>query len=494
VTRERLGLLVGAAAFCLIAILNSGGYRYGVGDQAFYIPAVVRHFDPSLFPRDRLLLHAQDRLMVFDDSVAALARGTGASIPVVFLVGYLLAILLLFGGLVAIGRTMYRSWWTVALLTALLTLRHRITQTGANTLESYFQPRLIAFAIGVWALAACLRARSRMALILVAVACVMHPTTGIWFGVWIVVALAVSEPAWRAPLAALCGVAGAATAWAVSSGPLHGHLGRMDPAWASVLAGKDYIFPSDWGPAFWLVNFGYLAIAGAIFQVRRRRGAALPQERGLMIGAAALAVLFLASWPLMSAGVVLALQLQTSRVFWLLDLLAAIYIAWLLAEANPLSVRPTIVGFFITVAVARGIYVMSVEHTGDPIVRVGLPRDNWHDAMQWIKQTPTRTHVLADPGHAWKYGSSVRVSGERDVLVEEVKDAAVALYSRDVAMWVLGRIQDTQHFDSLTVAQLRGLARRYDLDYLVVDHDVALPLVYRNTQFRIYQLGRPPTQ
>ncbi|MCM3878566.1 MAG: hypothetical protein ND807_00520 [Vicinamibacterales bacterium] len=492
-TSERLGLLVGAAAFCLIAILNSGGYRYGIGDQAFYIPAVIQHFDAGLFPRDRLLLHAQDRLMVFDDLAAALAHGAGVSVPVIFFAAYLLAMVLLFGGLVSMGRTMYRSWWTVALLTALLTLRHRITQTGANTLESYFHPRLLAFAIGVWALAAFMRARTAAALLLVVLACIMHPTTGIWFGMWVIVALAVSEPAWRPPLAAFCGVAGAAAVWAVSFGPLQGHLGRMDPVWASVLAGKDYVFPSDWGPAFWLVNFGYLAIAGATFQMRRRRGIALPREFGLVIGAASLAALFLASWPLMSAGVALALQLQTSRIFWLLDLLAGIYLAWLFAEASPVSARKAIVGFFVASAVARGVYVMGAEHAGDPIVRLGLPRDNWGDAMAWISGTPTGTHVLADPGHAWKYGSSVRVSGERDVLIEEVKDTAVALYSRDVAMWVLGRIQDTQHFDALTAEQFRGLGARYDLDYLVIDRDVALPLAYRNAQFRIYQLGLPPT-
>jgi uncharacterized membrane protein (DUF485 family) len=197
---------------------------------------------------------------------------------------------------------------------------------------------------------------------------------------------------------------------------------------------------------------------------------------------------------MMSAGIALALQLQTSRVFWMLDLLASIYIAWLLAEVPPASIGRGIVVVIVVIAVGRGVYVMRTEHVGNPVVRIAVPQDNWTDAMHWIAQTPTATHVLADPGHAWKYGSSVRVAGERDVLVEEVKDAAVALYSRDVAMWVLGRLQDAQHFDTLTPEQFHALASRYDLDYLVVDHDVALPLVYRNQQFRIYHLGRPTTQ
>src|SRR6187549_831588 len=98
-TRERLGLLGGAAAFCLVAILNSGGYRYGVGDQAFYVPAVVQHLNEDLFPRDRLLLHAQDRFMILDDVAAGLTETLGISIPMLFFGAYLLAGVLLFAAL-----------------------------------------------------------------------------------------------------------------------------------------------------------------------------------------------------------------------------------------------------------------------------------------------------------------------------------------------------------------------------------------------------------
>jgi hypothetical protein len=350
---------------------------------------------------------------------------------------------------------------------------------------------MLAFAFGVWAIATYLRGKGGVALVLLVLACAMHPTTGLWFGIWIVVALAVSEAKWRAPVIALCAVAAAVGVWVVSFGPLRGHLGRMDAAWASVLAGKDYIFPSDWGASFWLVNFGYLVVAAVIYEMRRRRGLTVPRELGLLIGAVSLAVLFLVSWPMMSAGIALALQLQTSRIFWMLDLLASIYVAWMLAEAPPGAIGRAIVMVTIAVTLARGIYVMRAEHAGDRIVRIGLPENNWIDAMHWIAKTNLKTHVLADPGHAWKYGESVRVAGERDVFLEEVKDAALALYSRDVAMWVLGRIQDAQNFGSLTPEQFQALATRYDLDYLVVDRDVALPLAYRNGQFRIYQLRGP---
>jgi hypothetical protein len=165
------------------------------------------------------------------------------------------------------------------------------------------------------------------------------------------------------------------------------------------------------------------------------------------------------------------------------------YLAWLFAEApRSITVRRAAVAIAIAAAVGRGAFVWGAEHAGNPIARVGFPRDNWTDAMQWISTTPPDTHVLADPGHAWKYGSSVRVTGERDVYLEEVKDLALALYSRDVAVEALRRIADVRGFESFSPGELRAFAARYDIDYFVAEHNVDLPVVYRNEQFRVYSL------
>ena len=43
------------------------------------------------------------------------------------------------------------------------------SHSGANSLESYFQPRMVAFALGAWAIAAYLRGRNAAALALVGV-------------------------------------------------------------------------------------------------------------------------------------------------------------------------------------------------------------------------------------------------------------------------------------------------------------------------------------
>jgi hypothetical protein len=81
----RFAAAAGAVAFILLATANGAGYRYGVQDQAFYIPVVVRSLDPALFPRDFSLIDAQGRLMVVDEVLAGLARTTGVSLKLLIM-------------------------------------------------------------------------------------------------------------------------------------------------------------------------------------------------------------------------------------------------------------------------------------------------------------------------------------------------------------------------------------------------------------------------
>ena len=84
-----------ALVFVAVATLNSAGYRFGAGDQAFYLPAIQRHLEPGSFPRDRVIIDDQDRLNVFPRTLAAVVRATGVPQPVLFLGIYVAALLLL---------------------------------------------------------------------------------------------------------------------------------------------------------------------------------------------------------------------------------------------------------------------------------------------------------------------------------------------------------------------------------------------------------------
>lgn len=111
--------------------------------------------------------------------------------------------------------------------------------------------------------------------------------------------------------------------------------------------------------------------------------------------------------------------------------------------------------------------------------------------MRWMSRQPVTAHVLTDPGHAWKYGTSVRVSATRDVFLEDVKDSAIAIYSRDVAQRVVDRAAALGDFTTMTPERAQKLAAAYDLNYLVTEARLDLPQVYENSQFRIYALKAP---
>lgn len=474
--------------FVVVATANGAGYRYGVSDQAFYIPVVTHALDPSLFPRDGMLIDAEGRLMVMDEILAALVRSTGLSLETLFFIGYLVSMALVWSGAVLVGSRLYRQVWIVAALGAALTLRHRIPRTSANSFEPYFHPRVLAFALGTLAVAAFLRRYPRLAVTLVAFCALVHVTTGLWFAVLIGVALAVADRRWRLPLGVGVIAAAAVLAAAVAAGPLRGSVATMDDVWLQAVASKDSLFATDWPAWTWMANLGLLGLLWGAHRVRVRSGAADAEDTGLVWGATALVVLFLITLPLVAAGVSLAVQFQISRVFWLVDFLALVYALAAWVDARARTDAAVVAAMLLTLAAGRGAYIMLVERPERALFELRTPASPWEEAMRWVASRPRDVHLLADPGHAWKYGASVRVAAARDVLVEEVKDSALAIYSRDAAVRFVDRVSAIGDFPALTADRARDLAARYEIDYLVTEADLPLPEVYRNAQFRIYDV------
>lgn len=477
------------SAFALLATANSAGYRYGASDQAFYGPAVMRDLDPALFPRDADIIEAQARLTLVDEAVAAVARLTTEDFPNLFLALYLVTLGLFAAGAAAIGRHLFRAEWTTVALLAALSIRHAVTSSGTNTLEGYFHPRQLAFALGILAVAAFLRGRSGLAAVPLAAAAALHPTTALWFGAWLAVAVFVTEPRWRRPLAVASAGVAAVGAWALTSGPLAGRLAIMDPEWLAAIGDKEYLFPFDWPIEAWIVNAAYVPIIWAIYRWRARRGLLLPRETALVAGCLALAAGFLLLLPLQAAHVALAIQLQPARIFWMLDFLAVTYVVWALAEglAGTRRAPRAAAVALLALAALRGAYIMKVEFPDRPLFQLGLPGD-WGRLAAWAQSTRTDSAWLAHPMHAAHYGSSLRVAAERDVFVEALKDSAIGMYDRRIALRTRDRLRAIGDFDSLSAPHARQLARDHELDYLVTEHQVPLPLVFQSGNLRVYRL------
>ena len=481
-------LVLGGALFVVLATANGAGYRYGTSDQAFYIPVITHAIDASLFPRDGAVIDAEGRLMLMDEVMAAVVRGAGIRLEAAFLVGYVISMLLLWWAIALIGARLYRHTWAVVALGAALTLRHRIPRTSANSLEPYFHPRMLAFSLGALAVAAIFHRRDRIAIALVACCAVVHVTTGLWFSVLVGVALAILDPLWRRLGWLALRMAAIILVGSVMVGPLRGTLTAMDDVWLQAVASKDSLFATQWPLWAWAANVASLGLLWWTYRVRAGRGQATDIDRALVWGASALVGVFVATLPFVAAGIALPVQFQISRIFWLVEFVAVIYVIGALADGPHRWARLALVVVVVTLSAGRGLYIMLVERPERPLFEVGLPQTPWENAMRWLASQPVDVHVLADPGHAWKYGTSVRVSAERDVLLEEVKDSALAIYSRAVAGRVVERTAAIGNFGDLTADRARELAQRYDLDYLVTENDLPLREVFRNQQFRIYEL------
>ncbi len=467
--------------------MNSAGYRYAASDQAFYIPAIVRHLNPALFPRDAPLIDSQARVIVVDDALAAIVRMTGVSLEWLFVSLYALTLAMLFAAVVRLGRRLYRTEWAVLAFAAAMTLRHAISKTGANTLEGYFHPRVLAFALALTGVASFMDGRDAVWMTLVALAILVHPTTGVWFAVWLAVAAWFGRPRWRRGLAvggALAVGAGLLMLW---RGPFAGHLARMDPEWLSAISDKDYLFPFSWPLAAWIANLATIAVIVVCWRARRRADLTVPGETPLVMGAIGLFVLFLCWLPFDAAHVAIAVELQLSRVFWLLDVFAIAYVIWWLVESAPRA-RTWVPWLIVILSVARGVYSMYVEFPDRPIVAIDIKPGDWRDAMAWARTTDPSSGWLADPIHAAIYGSSLRAAAYRDVLLERLKDRALAMYDRPTAMRVSDRERALEVLPWNTPDGARALARRYGLDYLIVDRELDLPLAHRSGSLYIYRL------
>ena len=487
----RTSRILAIAAFVLIATANSGGYRYGASDQAFYVPAVAMSHSPELFPRDRALFEPQMRLWAGDELFGGLARLTFGHLPTLFGVLQVVTLVALACAAVAFARSLGCSWWAIAAFLILLTLRHRIARTGANSLEGYFHPRMLAFALGLFALAAIARSRLLAATLWTLMAAVVHTTTAVWFGG--VVMMAAIWP-WRASSRLWMGLLAGISAALWLANRLSPELfTRMDAVWLNVVADKDYLFASQWPPYAWVTNLAYPIVLGALYQLRRRRGLTAPGEGALVFGLLALVVVFLISVPLTDVHLAVAVQMQVNRVFWLLDAAVVLYLAWWLLDGMAISRRPAarrvVVAVLLLAAVGRGFFVLRIE-ADRSLATFGLPENAWTDVMRWIEGQPGSWHVLADPNHGWMFGSTVRVASSRDTLVESTKDSALALYDRAAAARVADRLEAVGPWEEMTIEDVRALDTRFALDVMVdaATREFPLPVLYRNTEFVVYDL------
>ena len=110
--------------------------------------------------------------------------------------------------------------------------------------------------------------------------------------------------------------------------------------------------------------------------------------------------------------------------------------------------------------------------------------------MAWTRQSsPVRATGSPTRMHAFRYGTSLRVAGERDVVrrgVERRRHRDVR--PRPIAMRTRDRVTAIGDFKTLTPERARALSAGYDVDYLVTEERLELPVAFASGKLTIYRL------
>jgi hypothetical protein len=362
--------LLDPAALAAIATVGifalSRPYAGIVGDARLYVGRGVADLDPGGVGQDATFVNdGQSNFTIFralTDGLVALIGPSTASMTLAAL-----ALCAWFVALVVFARAIdKRATWTIAICVAILPFFYGAFDV-LRLAEPLAVPRPYAEALVVAAIAALGSGRVARALALLATALLFHPIMALaGFAVFLLVAI-YHDRRWLMVLVVALGETVAAAAAGV---PLATRLfTSIDADWLSILEARNtYLFPHLWG----LRAFGLIVVQSATLIIATRyldRRWRVIFSAALAAGLAGLTLAFIAGKPLT---LLLLVQLQFWRLWWLTAVLAVVSfavvlphlwnggttrrlilalltVAWALHEQTPLAVASSMVALYLHV-------------------------------------------------------------------------------------------------------------------------------------------------
>jgi hypothetical protein len=165
----------GLALLSGFAILIQG-YHPGLEDDAFYLAAVKKNLNPSLFPHDADFFRVQFQATVFDKVIALSVRWSHIPLEWGILFWQFGVTFLILWGCWRIAQRCFAAeqarWAAVTLVAVLLTLP--VSGTGLSLTDQYLHPRALATGLILAAIVAVLDARLLLTGVLLAAAFFVH--------------------------------------------------------------------------------------------------------------------------------------------------------------------------------------------------------------------------------------------------------------------------------------------------------------------------------
>jgi hypothetical protein len=456
------------------------GYHAGLEDDGIYLAALKADLNPALYPHNSDFFRLQTQASIFDSAMAGFVRVTRIPVAWSELLWQLICIFLILRACHSIARRLFNAaqaqWSAVAMVAAMLTLP--VAGTALFLVDQHLHPRTVATALILLAAAKILDGRTWPAVILLALAGLMHPlmaAMGISFCVFLALALNERVNTWveslrpgerkREP-------ARVGSAFAVA-GPLGWAFAAGSPGWREALEAHSYYFIYMWTWYEWLGAIAPLVLFGVLWLWARRRGERLLARFALAVFAYGVFQQTVALVMVPPLGWMRLTPLQPMRYLHL------VYFALALAGGGLLG------EFLLKKSAWRWVVYMAVLNTGMlycqevqfPASRhLELPnltpRNDWIEAFDWIRRnTPEDAYFALDPHYLDEPGEDYhgfRALAERSSLADAVKDAAVVTQIPTLGGVWLNQVKAQQGWSDFRIDDFERLKQQFGVDWVVV--------------------------
>ena len=459
------------------------GYHPGLEDDAFYLAAIKRNLNPSLFPHDADFFRVQFQATVFDKLIALSLRWTHVPLEWGILFWQFGVTFLILWGCSRICRRCFleahAQWAAVALVAVMLTLP--VSGTGLSLTDQYLHPRALATGLILAAIVAVLdRQLVLMGVLLLAAFCVhaIMAALGVSYGLFLL-----SKPAEPVPIEPRRMDGRAALLL-----PLGWVFEPASDAWRRAAATRSFYFVLRWHWYEWLGVVAPLALLWWFRALaRRRQEAALAwmSERLVYFGVFQLAV---ALMMLLPARLERLRPLEPMRFLHLIYLLLVLLSGGLLGRY--VLKRKVLRWLLLFVPLSAGMfYAQRQTYPATPHLELpgALGNGNeWVAAFCWIsRNTPVDSLFALDPHYMELPGEDYhgfRALAERSVLADAVKDAGMAARVPDLAPRWLREVDAQRGWRDFRRPDFLRLKAEFGVDWVVLQAPgvEGLPCPYRN--------------
>lgn len=476
-------------------VLVIHGYHPFADDAGIYIAGIRKLLNPALYRLDAPFVVANTRLSIFAHVLAEFVRFTHLPLTIVLLAAYLVSIFLFLLGSWLVASRLFSSslqqWFAVLLAGACFTLP--VAGTALVLMDPYVTARSFSTPLGLFAVAAVLERRWRLAALFLVFTILMHPLMGLYTTAFVILyAVADSE---HPSTAILLGGAGIAVVGFVAAATRHLPISR---AYYEAIHThlRTFLFPWSWT---WYEDMGLilpmaLLVVAMIRSDHRSRVYKLCYTC-VVLGLSATIASFLfvhASGPYFVA------RIQILRSFHIVYLIGVLLLGgWLGAT---LTSRPSARWVAAALPAIAALGLFAAQRATYPLcAHIELPGmspcNPWAREDNWIRNNTSLNAVFAANPDLVSLpvvdAHGFRAATERSILADNKDEGVAAIVDPSTAAEWAAQSNAEAGIDNMPDAERIRRLKPFGVTWLLLPADSATRFAcpYRNNLTKVCALG-----